>query len=205
MLTCSLLSGLVTSPGLRAPRPRQRLSVLASATTGSSELFPAPPTDVEFPQEVGTLDQAQRAASFGLQAGPIVASYLGTYSKLQFRERVLGECVTRSRSLDLCTIASPLLCPCSPGGRNSPPATRRPQVPERRCLLRRVGGRACKGLQGAHRGHPRPQGLLRERHRSPTRASSPFPVAPLLCGLLTVARSNPSLLAFSSRRSNSDN
>ena len=91
----ALLSGLVTSPGnhlrgaaYRRDRSRQ-LEFLATATT-SADYFP----DVEFPQEVGPIDQAQRAASFGLQAGPIVASYLGTFGKLQFREKVLGECMS---------------------------------------------------------------------------------------------------------------
>ena len=193
MLTCSLLSGLVTSPGLRAaPRPRQRLSVLATATTDSSELFPAPPTDVEFPQEVGTLDQAQRAASFGLQAGPIVASYLGTYrcsrflapslalsrisrrvlipfhspppllgthSKLQFRERVLGECL----SDDACSVLVRALAsiPPPPLGDDSPPC-----FPARAQRVRLLLTQRCPPT-GLHAQGHRPQHRAEQGGREP--------------------------------------
>jgi len=91
-LFLSALSGLVTTPNLHgyAERSTSRPAALVAAATASSDLSP---DDVQFPEEIGAIDQALRAASFGLQAGPIVASYLSAYSKMQFRERVLGECL----------------------------------------------------------------------------------------------------------------
>ena len=90
-LVLSALSGLVTTPNLHgyAERSTSRPAALVAAATASSDLS----DDVQFPEEIGAIDQALRAASFGLQAGPIVASYLSAFSKMQFRERVLGECL----------------------------------------------------------------------------------------------------------------
>ena len=91
VLVVSSFGALVTTPGIHGPsgqteRSRRPHFPAASAAAAATE-------DVEFPEEVGPFEQAERAASFGLQAGPIVASYLGTFGKLQLRERMLGECL----------------------------------------------------------------------------------------------------------------
>ena len=106
LLSVSLSLGLMTSSGHRlrgaarhTDRARQP-SFLAAAASSSDFVPKVTADDVEFPEEVGPIDQAQRAVSFGMQAGPIVASYLGLFGVLQFRERVLGECL----SDDACTL-----------------------------------------------------------------------------------------------------
>ena len=91
VLVVSILSSYVT-PGFRATAAQTRVRqpnfhASESATLSGSD------DGVAFPEEVGPIEQAQRAASFGLQAGPIVGSYLGTFGQLQFRERFLGECL----------------------------------------------------------------------------------------------------------------
>ena len=95
LLAAAGVPGRLGHPGLRVPASHVHAPRRACAPLCTAEA-PAEPseTGVEFPAPLSVAQRLKRASTFWARAIPVISSYLRTYTQLNVRERLLGECLS---------------------------------------------------------------------------------------------------------------